>query len=354
VRIAHAGLGRKSRIGVKVAGECASWSSGLNALASDCRDEAAAEWLADWLSVRCNVVAITGAGVSTACGIPDYRDGDGNWKRSPPVQYRDFIDSDAVRRRYWARSLAGWPVFAMAGPGVAHVALAQLERLGRLDTLITQNVDGLHARAGSREVIDLHGRLDAVRCMACANVEVRDAFQSRLLEANPGWSIPIARIAPDGDADLGDADFAAFAVPACTACGGVLKPDVVFYGESVPRETTAAAFDAVQSADGVLVAGSSLMVWSSFRLVRAAATRGIPVVAINRGRTRADDLFACKCEADCGAVLAAAVDALNRILTRRCQARASCARQATRLSASCRVRSSVREPAVRKHADSPP
>jgi NAD-dependent SIR2 family protein deacetylase len=267
--------------------------------------------LVAWLAARSRVTVITGAGVSTGSGIPDYRDHDGNWKRLPPVQYRDFVESVAVRRRYWARSLAGWPLFAAARPNGAHAALAGLERMGRVCAVVTQNVDRLHQRAGSRNVIDLHGRLDVVRCLACNNRTGRDAFQQRLHAANPGWDASPARIAPDGDADVESVDFGTFAVPACEICGGMLKPDVVFYGEPVPRETTAAALDAVESADGVLVAGSSLMVWSSFRLVRAAAARGIEIVAVNRGRTRGDDLLAFKLDGECGAVLAAVLDALH-------------------------------------------
>jgi NAD-dependent SIR2 family protein deacetylase len=263
------------------------------------------ERLAAWLDARSRVAAITGAGVSTGSGIPDYRDGDGNWKRSPPVQYRDFVDSEVMRRRYWARSFAGWPMFAAARPSAAHIALAQLEQAGRIAQIVTQNVDRLHQRAGSRSVIDLHGRLDLVRCLANGHRFERDAFQKRLRDANPDWDVSPARIAPDGDAELEGIDFGRFNVPACEICGGMLKPDVVFYGEPVPRETTAAALAAVESADGVLVAGSSLMVWSSFRLVRAAVARGTEVIAVNRGRTRGDDLFAFKLDRECGAVLAA-------------------------------------------------
>jgi NAD-dependent SIR2 family protein deacetylase len=272
--------------------------------------DAAAARLAAWLAAHAKVVAITGAGVSTGSGIPDYRDGDGNWKRSPPVQYRDFVQSDAVRRRYWARSFAGWPTFAAARPSAAHTALARLEQQNRIAGIVTQNVDRLHQRTGSRNVVDLHGRLDKVRCLTCGKRMDRAAFQQHLRDANFYWNASCAGIAPDGDADLEDVDFSAFEVPSCEICGGVWKPDVVFYGESVPRGTTMAAFAAVESADGVLVVGSSLMVWSSFRLVRAAAARGIPVVAVNRGRTRGDALFAFKCEEDCGVVLGDVVDAL--------------------------------------------
>jgi NAD-dependent SIR2 family protein deacetylase len=268
------------------------------------------ERLAAWLVERSRVTVITGAGVSTGSGIPDYRDGDGNWKRSPPVQYRDFVESAAVQRRYWARSFAGWPMFAAAEPSAAHLALARLEQAGRVAEVVTQNVDRLHQRAGSRNVIDLHGRLDVVRCLACNDRTPRDVFQERLREANPDWHSSPARIAPDGDADLADADFDRFVIPACQICGGVLKPDVVFYGESVPREVSVAAIAAVEAAEGMLVAGSSLMVWSSFRLVRAAAQCSTPVVALNRGRTRADDLFAFKLDGECGAVLDAVAERL--------------------------------------------
>jgi len=274
-------------------------------------DAAGAERLAEWLATRTRVTAITGAGVSTESGIPDYRDGDGHWKRSPPVQYRDFVESEAVRRRYWARSFAGWPMFAAAQPGAAHTALTQLEQTGQVAQIVTQNVDRLHQRAGSRNVIDLHGRLDVVRCLALDHRFDRDAFQVRLRDANPHWDVSPARIAPDGDADLEGIDFSTFNVPPCEICGGVLKPDVVFYGESVPRGTTTAALAAIESADGVLVVGSSLMVWSSFRLARAAVARGIQVVAVNRGRTRADDLFAFKLEGECGAVLRQVVDGVR-------------------------------------------
>lgn len=275
-------------------------------------DRECATRLAAWLGSRSRVAVITGAGVSTESGIPDYRDGDGNWKRSPPVQYQDFVASEAVRRRYWARSFAGWPMFAAARPSAAHVALASLEHMGRVGTLVTQNVDRLHQRAGSQDVIDLHGRLDVVRCLACNQRTDRDRYQMRLRTANPHWDASSARIAPDGDADLEGVDFGSFVVPACKVCGGVLKPDVVFYGESVPRGRGEAALDAVLAADGVLVAGSSLMVWSSFRLVRAAAQHGIPVAAVNRGRTRADDLLTLKCDVECGLVLGEVVAALRR------------------------------------------
>ncbi|MGB9102474.1 MAG: Sir2 family NAD-dependent protein deacetylase, partial [Stenotrophomonas indicatrix] len=178
-----------------------------------------------------------------------------------------------------------------------------LEDSGKLQVLLTQNVDGLHQRAGSQNVIDLHGRLDLVRCMGCERRSEREAFQQRLLQANPGWELLQAGIAPDGDADL-ETDFSAFAVPDCPHCGGLLKPDVVFFGENVPRERVAAVHEHLQQADAVLVVGSSLMVYSGFRFVQAAAKAGLPVAALNRGRTRADDLLQFKDERDCAEALA--------------------------------------------------
>jgi NAD-dependent SIR2 family protein deacetylase len=261
--------------------------------------------LRQWLAARSQVCVITGAGVSTESGIPDYRDGDGNWKRAAPLQYQDFLANRSVRRRYWARSFAGWPMFRAARPSAAHVALARLQQADKIGAVITQNVDRLHQRAGTHHVIDLHGRLDVVRCLACGQSTDRDAFQARLQAANPAWVTARAPIAPDGDADVEGIDFSAFEVPACACCGGVMKPDVVFYGGSVPRERADAAMAATLAADGVLVVGSSLMVWSSCRLVRAAARRGISVSSVNRGRTRADELMTYKCVGECGAVLTA-------------------------------------------------
>ncbi|HEX5961903.1 MAG TPA: Sir2 family NAD-dependent protein deacetylase, partial [Rhodanobacteraceae bacterium] len=175
------------------------YSAGMERIASGKRksSDAGTDQLAAWLEAHSRVTVITGAGVSTESGIPDYRDGDGNWKRAQPVQYRDFVASEAVRRHYWARSFAGWPMFAAARPGAAHVAMARLEQAGRVARLVTQNVDRLHERAGSTHVIDLHGRLDVVRCLAHGHRFDREWFQSRLREANPGWNAASARIAPD-------------------------------------------------------------------------------------------------------------------------------------------------------------
>ncbi|MBD8874071.1 NAD-dependent protein deacetylase [Rhodanobacter sp. DHB23] len=242
---------------------------------------------------------LTGAGCSTASGIPDYRDRDGQWKRTPPVTFAAFMQEAHTRRRYWARSLIGWRRFGQAQPNATHHALVELERQGRVGLLVTQNVDGLHQRAGNGNVVDLHGRLDAVRCMACDWRGPRHDFQRTLVERNPAWAQLDAADAPDGDADLDGHDFSHFDVPPCPRCNGIVKPDVVFFGENVPRERVAAAMDACRSADAMLVVGSSLMVYSGYRFAHAAAQAGKPVAAVTLGRTRADALLALKVDAPC-------------------------------------------------------
>jgi NAD-dependent SIR2 family protein deacetylase len=260
--------------------------------------------LADFVGRHRTLFVLTGAGCSTDSGIPDYRDASGEWKRPSPVTYQAFMGDEATRRRYWARSLVGWPTMAGARPGAAHRALAQLEAAGRVGLLLTQNVDGLHEAAGSRNAIDLHGRIDTVRCMGCERRSPRSALQLVLRERNPRFAALEARAAPDGDADLEGQDFSTFDVPACAHCGGLLKPDVVFFGDSVPRDRVAAAFAALGEADAVLVAGSSLMVYSGFRFVQAAAAAGKPIAAVNLGRTRADGLLTLKVEQPVGETLA--------------------------------------------------
>jgi NAD-dependent SIR2 family protein deacetylase len=260
-----------------------------------------------WLESLRRVFVLTGAGCSTASGIPDYRDTDGQWKRTPPVTYQAFTGDARINARYWARSFIGWPRMAQAHPNDGHRALARYENEGRLSSLITQNVDGLHQRAGSREVIDLHGRIDAVVCLGCAALQARAAMQEQLAAMNPDWAGLEAATAPDGDADLDGHDFSRFRVPACEHCGGMLKPDVVFYGENVPRARYQQAQAALTASDAVLVVGSSLTVYSGYRFVRQAAEAGLPIAILNRGRTRADDLASLKLEADAGPTLSAAV-----------------------------------------------
>lgn len=258
-----------------------------------------------FIGTHARLFVLTGAGCSTASGIPDYRDGEGAWKRKPPVNHQDFMRDPLVRARYWARSLIGWKTIGHAQPNGAHRALARLEEQGRIERLVTQNVDGLHQRAGSRGVIDLHGRIDQVECQACRAITSREALQSRLVHGNPSWSDLAARVAPDGDADLDGLDFSTFAVPPCAACGGVLKPDVVFFGANVPPQRVQDAFAALDAADAVLVVGTSLMVWSGFRFVDRAAKNGKPVAAVNLGRTRADALLELKVERPCAEALGA-------------------------------------------------
>jgi len=266
-----------------------------------------ADQLRQWLSAFDRIFVLTGAGISTASGIPDYRGPDGLWKRSAPITYQAFIRDPAMRRRYWMRSFVGWPAVARARPNRAHEALVELESRGRISTLVTQNVDGLHARAGQRAVIDLHGRIDQVICLDCGERVARAEVQRILVDANPQWTNLSAAIAPDGDADFEHADVGAFRAPHCIDCGGLLKPDVVFFGENVPRERVAAAHDALRMADAMLVVGSSLMVYSGYRFARMANAAGMPLAMLTRGVTRADGLATLKLDADCVAVLNAAI-----------------------------------------------
>ncbi len=259
--------------------------------------------------VRSGRVAIlTGAGCSTDSGIPDYR-GPGARPRSP-IQHKDFVEKASTRRRYWARSTVGWPRMASARPNAAHAAIAALESRGRLTGLITQNVDRLHHKAGSRDVLELHGALADVRCLSCNERETRDHLQARMLELNPDFAATDVDIAPDGDAELPAALVDGFRVPECLVCGGVLKPDVVFFGGSVPRERVEAAFAVLDAASALLVVGSSLTVFSGFRFVLRAREKGIPVAIVNRGETRGDPHAALRVDGPVGDVLPALVRAV--------------------------------------------
>jgi|SRR5581483_2124814 len=264
--------------------------------------------LREFLERHSRVFILTGAGCSTDSGIPDYRDAVGEWKRAQPVQFRAFMDEPLTRKRYWARSLVGWRRFGRAKPNDAHLALAALERQGRVQLLVTQNVDGLHQAAGSNVTVDLHGRLDTVRCMGCEARSSREELQQELLRRNPEWSQLDARDAPDGDAEVHGRDFSGFDVPDCRHCGGLLKPDVVFYGESVPRDRVERAMQGLREAEAMLVVGSSLMVYSGYRFAREAAAAGKPIAAVNLGRTRADDLLALKVRQSCAAAFAFLLD----------------------------------------------
>jgi len=249
------------------------------------------------------VVVLSGAGLSTGRGIPDYRDRDGRWKRAQPVDHRDFLRSADIRRRYWARSYLGWPTIGLATPGPGHRALASLEARGAVELTITQNVDGLHQKAGSTRVLELHGAIARVVCLDCGGGYARAEVQDWLRAANPDFTAAATRAAPDGDADAADGVDAGFVPPACPACTGMLKPDVVFFGDNVPRPRVDTAMAAVEAAAGLLVIGSSLMVYSGYRFAERAHRLGKPVMAINLGKTRADHLLAAKAEQDCDSFL---------------------------------------------------
>lgn len=265
------------------------------------------EVLSSWLNAG-EVVVLTGAGVSTDSGIPAYREEEGRWKQPAPMQFRDFAGSALARQRYWARSMVGWQRMSRAAPNAAHRALSDMERRGFLRLLITQNVDGLHSAAGSRSVVDLHGRLDRVICLDCKRLTPRSELQARLVADNADFLERRFETRADGDVEL-DADYAAFRVAACEACGGVLKPDVVFFGENVPVPRVETAMQALEGASALLVVGTSLMVFSGFRFARAAARLRVPIAIVNRGKTRADELSSLKLSGNVGEVLDGALRA---------------------------------------------
>lgn len=256
------------------------------------------------LLCRRNVAVLTGAGVSTESGIPDYRGPKTREKARNPIRYRAFVSNPEARRHYWARSAIGWPRFTAAKPNDGHRALAALERAGLVRGIVTQNVDRLHQAAGSQRVVDLHGALAENVCLDCEQLSPRSDFQERLLDLNPGWTARGGtELAPDGDAELSAEATAAFTVPGCPHCGGALKPNVVFFGENVPPGRTDAAWQLVDDADALLVAGSSLTVYSGFRFVRHAAQHDRPVAIVNLGPTRGDDLATLHVHGRTGTVL---------------------------------------------------
>jgi len=265
--------------------------------------EQAGAMLAEFIHRHPGLMILTGAGVSTDSGIPDYRDGDGAWKRKQPVQHQDFMTSTMVRQRYWGRSLIGWPIIRNARPNIAHHRVAELElrRYSRL--LVTQNVDRLHQQAGSRSVTDLHGRADEVVCMDCGYRCKRDEVHERCADMNPTFEYYSAGAAPDGDADL-EVDFSEFRIADCPCCDGILKPDVVFFGDYVPKDRVTSTLDTLKACDGLLVIGSSLMVYSGFRFCRYAREWGKPMATLNLGRTRADSLVDLKLNAGISDTLA--------------------------------------------------
>lgn len=258
-----------------------------------------------------DVVVLSGAGLSTESGIPDYRGESGRRRRATPMTYQTFVGSAKARRRYWARSHLGWRQVARAAPNAGHRAVAELQRRGLLAGIITQNVDGLHQAAGATDVIELHGSLDRVRCLDCGERTRREELDRRLREANPGWAARAVEFNPDGDAVLSDEQIAAFQIVDCAGCGGVLKPDVIFFGENVPPDRVRACYELTERAGTLLVLGSSLAVMSGYRFVRHAHRHAIPIAIVNQGPTRGDDHATVILDAPLGATLTALIDRLT-------------------------------------------
>jgi NAD-dependent SIR2 family protein deacetylase len=264
--------------------------------------------LSELLAAR-RALVLSGAGISTDSGIPDYRGPDA--RPRAPMRYQTFVRDPEARRRYWARSSIGWPVTARARPNEAHAAVARLERCGAVAGVLTQNVDGLHQEAGSRRVLELHGSLATVICLDCGVRSARAVLQERMRAANPTFRAHAEDVAPDGDVEIPDAWTRDFVVPACTACGGTLKPDVVFFGENVPRPRVERAFRMLDEADALLVLGSSLTVYSGYRFVRRARERGTPVAIVNDGPTRGDEDAHVRSHGRLGVVLPRLADRLR-------------------------------------------
>jgi NAD-dependent SIR2 family protein deacetylase len=258
-----------------------------------------------------DVVILSGAGLSTESGIPDYRGPTGLARRATPMTYQAFTGSAAARRRYWARSHLGWRHIAQAAPNHGHHALAELDRRGLLAGIITQNVDGLHQAAGASAVTELHGSLHRIICLSCGQRTPRTDLDRRLTAANPGWDAGMATlINPDGDAVLTDDATESFQVVGCSLCHGVLKPDVVFFGENVPPQRVQACYAMVERARSLVVLGSSLTVMSGLRYVRHAAKRSLPVVIVNQGATRGDEYATATLDAPLGRILTALAGAV--------------------------------------------
>jgi NAD-dependent SIR2 family protein deacetylase len=249
------------------------------------------------------VLVLSGAGLSTESGIPDYRGPTGALRRSLPMTFQTFSRDPLARRRYWARSQLGWRHVARAQPNAGHRAVASLEALGLLGGIVTQNVDGLHQAGGARSVVELHGSLGRVVCLGCRERTSRHELDARLRAANPDWDARVSAVNPDGDVTVEDADAVGFVIVDCRRCGGVLKPDVVFFGENVPPPTVAQCYGLVERSRAMLVLGSSLAVMSGLRFVRRAATLGKPVAVVNQGVTRGDDLMSLRLSAPLGRTL---------------------------------------------------
>jgi len=267
--------------------------------------------LATFIARYPRLLIITGAGISAASGIPTYRDHHGSWLGGTPIQHQEFIEQQERRKRYWARSAVGWTAIAEATPNTAHLCLVKLEQQGYARLLVTQNVDRLHQKAGHQQVIDLHGRLDRVQCLDCSAFESRASIQLRIIRQNPQLQNIVAGLAPDGDANVEDMLVQTMMPPHCLQCDGILMPDVVFFGGAVPRPRVDAVEQMLGQVDGVLVVGSSLMVYSGFRFCRQAHALGLPIALLNKGTTRADELATIKLQADCAVALGQAVNELQ-------------------------------------------
>ena len=266
--------------------------------------------LADFITQHPKLFVLTGAGISTQSGIPAYRDANGHWQSPPPVQHREYIQQVSVRQRYWGRSLAGWHTLRDAQPNPAHKVLRALEEAGYIELLVTQNVDRLHQKAGSQQVIDLHGRADQVACIECNYQITREEMHTRCRAMNPHFLTPRSAPRPDGDADF-ETDFSAFTVPNCPHCGGVMKTCVVFFGDNVPKTVVYSSIDALEQSHALLCIGTSLQVFSGYRFNRHAQQIGIPQAALNKGVTRADDMLDLKLDADITNTLEQTADLLN-------------------------------------------
>ena len=275
------------------------------------------ERLAHFIVAHPRLVVLTGAGISAPSGIPTYRDQHGTWQHRSPIQEQAFLTEAQTRRRYWARSWYGWPLMRDATPNAAHHALAAMEAQGHIELLITQNVDSLHQRAGSRKVLDLHGAVGRVRCLGCAALHCREAIQQQLAATNAWPDSAAHQPRPDGDMEIPEAAVAQLVLPLCPLCGGDLKPDVVFFGGTVPREHVAACQKALAQADALLAIGSSLMVFSGFRFCRLAAAMDKPVVLINPGITRADDLASFKLSSLAAPLMSGTLDHLKQTVIHR-------------------------------------
>lgn len=266
------------------------------------------EKLQDFFNSTKKLLVMTGAGLSTESGIPDYRsEGVGLYARTDrrPVQHSDYMGSAKNRQRYWARNFVGWPQFSSFQPNESHMVLSQWERAGKIQWLVTQNIDSLHHKAGSSKLTELHGCTYRVVCMSCKALYKRWDLQEVFKQHNPGWTAEVEslEIAPDGDVLLTDEQVEDFKVPGCEKCGGILKPDVVFFGDNVPVPKVDFVYGQVDSCDGLLVLGSSLHVYSGFRFANRAASQGKPIAIVNIGPTRADNLVNIKIDAKCSEVL---------------------------------------------------